>query len=108
MMPNWPTLDTSLNAIVRDTFGEPVVYQRVQAGQPVGDPMTITAVRQNRVREEAGASASFEEVSIDPADLATPPAKGDLITAWGATYAVAAIRQGDPYGMVALALQRTQ
>jgi hypothetical protein len=107
MLPDWPTFDASLNAVVRDTFGEPVVYQRVQAGQPVGEPVTITVVRENRVREETGTRASFEEISVNPSDLTAPPAKGDIVTAWGGKYTVVTMRQPDPYGMVVVTLQQS-
>jgi len=59
---------------------------------------------QARVREESGALANFEEISVNPPDLPNPPVKGDWVTAWGAQYTVTTVRQPDAYGMIALAL----
>ena len=81
------------NVVMQQTFGEPVVYQPVQAGAAVGDPLTITAVRHARVREETGALANFEEISVNPPDLPNPPVKGDWVTAWGAQYTLTTVRQ---------------
>ena len=50
-MPDWPTIDAAANAIMQQTFGERVVYQPVQAGVAVGDPVTVTAIRHARVRK---------------------------------------------------------
>ena len=97
-------MDAAANAVMQQTFGEPLVYQPVQAGQPVGNPLTITAVRHARVREESGAMANFEEISVNPSDLANPPAKGDWVTAWGTQYVVTAVCQPDAYGMTVLTL----
>lgn len=105
-MSDWYTIVAAANAVIQQTFGEPVVYQPVLAGQPAGDPVTIVAVRQNRVREEAGATANFEEISVNPSDFGTPPAKGDWVVAWGTQYAVTTVRQPDPCGMVILTLQQ--
>ena len=87
-MSDWSAIDAAANAVMQQTFGEPVVYQPVQAGAEVGAPLTITAVRHARMREESGAMASFEEISVNPSDFANPPAKGDWVTAWGAQYVV--------------------
>ena len=103
-MSDWPTIDAAVNATMQDTFGEPVVYQPVQAGIAAGDPVTITAIRHIRERAEAGAVASVEEISINPADLPNPPQRGDWVTAWGAEFVVSTVRQPDPYGMVQLSL----
>ena len=103
-MSDWPTIDAAVNAVMQETFGEPVVYQPVQAGAAEGDPFTVTAIRHARVREESGAMANFEEISVNPSDFANPPAKGDWVTAWGAQYVVTTVRQPDAYGMVNLAL----
>ena len=103
-MSNWSDIDAAANVVMQQTFGEPVVYQPVQAGSAVGSPLTITAVRHFRVREESGALANFEEVSVNPLDLPNPPVKGDWVTAWGAQYTVTTVRQPDAYGMIALAL----
>ena len=89
---------------MQQTFGEPVVYQPVQAGTAVGDPLTITAVRHARVLAESGATANFEEISVNPMDFQNPPAKGDWVTAWGTQFVVTALRQPDAYGMIALTL----
>jgi hypothetical protein len=89
---------------MQQTFGEPVVYQPVQAGAAVGDPLTITAVRHARVREESGALANFEEISVNPSDFSNLPSKGDWVTAWGAQYVVTTVRQPDAYGMITLAM----
>ena len=103
-MSGWPTIGAHANRIMQNKFGEPVVYQAMEAGQAVGDPLTITAVRHARVREESGALANFEEISVNPPDLPNPPVKGDWVTAWGAQYTVTTVRQPDAYGMIALAL----
>jgi hypothetical protein len=103
-MSDWSTIDAAANAVMQQTFGEPVVYQPLQAGAAVGEPVTITAVRHARVLEESGAMANFEEISVNPTDLENPPAKGDWVTAWGAQYVVTALRQPDAYGMIALTL----
>ena len=103
-MSDWSAIDSAANAVMQETFGEPVVYQSVQAGAEVGAPRTITAVRHARILEESGAMASFEEISVNPSDFASPPSKGDWVTAWGAQYVVTALRQPDAYGMIALTL----
>jgi hypothetical protein len=99
-----PTLHTAVNAIMQRTFGEPVAYQSAQAGVPVGDPITITAIRHARVREESGVMANVEEISVNPADLSTFPQRGDWVTAWGSQFVVTTVRQPDPYGLVQLSL----
>ena len=103
-MSDWPTIDASVNAIMQQTFGEPVVYQSVQTGVALGDPVAITAIRHARVREESGALANVEEISVNPSDLASFPQRGDWVTAWGSEFVVTTVRQPDPYGMVELSL----
>jgi hypothetical protein len=103
-MSDWSAMDAAANAVMQETFGEPVVYQSVQAGAEVGAPRTITAVRHARMLEESGAMASFEEISVNPSDFTSPPSKGDWVTAWDAQYVVTALRQPDAYGMIALTL----
>ena len=72
-MSGWPTIDAAANAIMQQAFGEPAVYQPVEGGVPVGDPLTIVVVRDARVREESGAAANFEGIGVNPADLPAPP-----------------------------------
>jgi hypothetical protein len=103
-MSDWSTIEAAANAVMQDTFGEPVVYQAIEAGAQVGAPLTIAAVRHARMLEESGAMASFEEISVNPADFTNSPSKGDWVTAWGAQYVVTALRQPDAYGMIALTL----
>lgn len=103
-MSDWPTIGAALNVIMQQTFGEPVVYQPVQAGVAQGDPVAVTAIRQLRVREESGAMANFEEISVNPSDFSNPPTKGDWVTAWGAQYVVTTVRQPDASGLVELSL----
>jgi hypothetical protein len=103
-MSDWPTIDAAANAAMLQTFGEPVLYQSVQAGAPLGDPLTITAIRHARVREESGTLASVEEISVSPSDLANYPQRGDWVTAWGSQFVVTTVRQPDPYGFVELVL----
>jgi hypothetical protein len=103
-MPDWPAIDTAVNVIMQQTFGEPVVYQPAQAGMAVGDPVTIAAIRHLRERAESGAVAKVEEISINPADLPNFPQPGDWVTAWGLQFVVGPVRQPDPYGMVQLSL----
>ena len=103
-MCDWYTLHTAVNAIMQRTFGEPVAYQSAQAGVPVGDPITITAIRHARVREESGVMANVEEISVNPADLPNFPQRGDWVTAWGSQFVVTTVRQPDPYGLVQLSL----
>ena len=103
-MSDWPTIGASVNAIMQAKFGEPVVYQPIQAGMPAGDSVTIIAVRYMRERAESGGVASIEEISINPADLPNPPQRGDSVAAWGAQFIVNVVRQPDPYGMVQLTL----
>jgi hypothetical protein len=103
-MSNWSTIDAAANAVMQQTFGEPVVYQPMQGGAPAGGPVTVTVVRHARVLEESGAMANFEEISVNPLDFQNPPAKGDWVTAWGAQYVVTTLRQPDAYGMIALTL----
>ena len=103
-MANWSALDRAANAVMQDTFGEPVVYQRVQAGQASGDPVTITAIRHARVPAESAAAANVEEISVNPADLPDFPQRWDWVTAWGSQFVVGPVRQPDPYGMVQLSL----
>ena len=103
-MSDWSTIDAAANAVMQATFGEPVMYQSVQAGAAVGGPLTITAVRHARLPAESGALANFEEISVNPMDFPNPPAKGDWVTAWGTQYVVTTLRQPDAYGMIALTL----
>jgi hypothetical protein len=103
-MSDWPTIDAAANAFMQQAFGEPVVYQSAQAGVAVGDPVTITAIRHARAREESGALANVEEISVNPSDLASFPQRGDWVTAWGSQLAVTTVRQPDPYGLVELSL----
>jgi hypothetical protein len=103
-MSDWPTIDAAANAVMQQVFGEPVAYQSVQAGAPLGDPATITAIRHARLREESGALANVEEISVNPSDLANYPQRGDWVTAWGSQFVVATVRQPDPYGFVELSL----
>ena len=103
-MPDWPTLDATANLIMLQAFGEPVVYQGVQAGQAAGDPVTIAAIRHVRVREESGTLANVEEISVNSSDLANFPQRGDWVTAWGSQFVVGPVRQPDPYGLVELSL----
>ena len=103
-MSDWPTIDAATNAVMLRTFGEPVVYQSVQAGAAVDDPVTITAIRHARVREESGALANVEEISVNPSDVASFPQRGDWVTAWGSQFVLTTVRQPDPYGLVELSL----
>jgi hypothetical protein len=103
-MPNWPSIDAFVDGVMLQTFGEPVLYQPVQTGVAHGNPFTVTAIRHLRVREESGATANFEEISVNPSDFPNPPAKGDWVTAWGTQYVVTTVRQPDAYGMLNLAL----
>ena len=103
-MSDWPAIDSAANVVMQDTFGEPVVYQAVESGAAVGSSLTVTAVRHARVRDESGAMANVEEVSVNPSDFSKPPAKGDWVTAWGAQYVVTVVRQPDAYGMLNLTL----
>ena len=103
-MPNWPTIEGIVDGVMLKTFGEPVVYQPVQAGAAQGNPFTVTAIRHLRPREESGATASFEEISVNPSDFTNSPAKGDWVTAWGTQFVVTTVRQPDAYGMLNLAL----
>ena len=103
-MPNWPGIEAFVDGVMLQTFGEPVVYQPVQAGVAQGNPFTVTSIRHLRVREESGATANFEEISVNPSDFPNPPVKGDWVTAWGTQYVVTTVRQPDAYGMVNLAL----
>jgi hypothetical protein len=103
-MSDWSTIDAAANAIMQQAFGEPVVYQPVEAGAAIGDPVTITIIRHARVREESGASANFEEIAVNPADLPNFPQRGDWVTAWGSQFVVTTVRQPDPYGMAQLSL----
>ena len=103
-MSDWASIDAAVNTIMLQTFGEPVVYQPVQAGQAAGDPVTINAIRHVRVRDESGALANVEEISVNPADLPSFPQRGDWVTAWGSQFVVGLVRQPDPYGLVELSL----
>jgi hypothetical protein len=103
-MADWPTIDAAVNATMQQTFGEPMVYQPAQAGVAVGDPVTIAAIRHARVREESGALANVEGISVNPSDLANFPQRGDWVTAWGSQYVVTTVRQPDPYGLVELSM----
>ena len=105
-MSDWPTLSAAVNRVMQDAFGdpEPVVYQAVQGGVAVGDPVSITVIRHARVRDESGPLANVEEISVNPTDLPSVPRRGDWVTAWGSPFVVGSVRQPDPYGMVQLAL----
>ena len=103
-MSDWHTIDAAANAVMQQAFGEPVVYQSAQAGVAVGDPVIITAIRHARVREESGAPANIEEISVNPADVPSFPQRGDWVTAWGSQFVVTTVRQPDPYGLVELSL----
>jgi hypothetical protein len=103
-MSDWRTIDAAANVVMQYTFGEPVAYQPVESGAAVGPALTITVVRHAREREESGATANFEEISVNPSDFENPPAKGDWVTAWGTQYVVTTVRQPDAYGMLTLSL----
>jgi hypothetical protein len=103
-MSDWPTIGAAVNAAMQETFGEPVVYQPVQNGFPVGDPLTIVAIRHARVREESGAQVGVETISVNPTDLPSSPQDGDWVTAWGTQFVITVVRQPDPYGLVELSL----
>jgi hypothetical protein len=103
-MPGWPTISSNANLIMQNAFGEPVVYQAMQSGQPVGGPATITIVRSMRERMEAGAVANVEEIEVNPMDLPNVPQRGDSVAAWGSQFLVTTVRQPDPYGMFLLTL----
>ena len=103
-MSDWPIIDAAANAIMQQAFGEPVVYQPVEAAVATGAPVTITIIRHTRVREEAGALANVEEIAVNPADLPRFPQRGDWVTAWGSQFVVTTVRQPDPYGLVQLSL----
>ena len=103
-MSDWHTIDAAANAIMQQAFGEPVVYQPVQAGAAAGDPLTIIAIRHARERDESGVLASVEEISVNSADLPAFPQRGDWVTAWGSQFVVTTVRQPDPYGLVELSL----
>ncbi|MGA9626736.1 MAG: hypothetical protein WBQ65_19840 [Bryobacteraceae bacterium] len=103
-MSGWPTIGAAVNAVMQETFGEPVGYQSVQDGLAAGDPLIITAIRHVRVRDESGALANVEEISVNPADLPNFPQRGDWVTAWGSQFVVTTVRQPDPYGMAQLSL----
>ena len=103
-MSDWPTIGAGVNAVMQNAFGEPVVYQPVQAGFAVGDPFTIAAVRHIRVKEESGAKASVEEISVNAADFANFAQTGDWVTGWGSQFVVRTVRQPDPYGLVEISL----
>jgi hypothetical protein len=45
-----------------------------------------------------------EAISVNPADLPSFPQRGDWVTAWGFQFAVATVRQPDPYGMAQISL----
>jgi hypothetical protein len=107
-MSDWPTIGAAVNAVMQETFGEPVVYQSVQGGFAAGDPATITAIRHVRVREESGAMANVEDISINPCDLPNFPQRGDWVTAWGSQFVVTIVRQPDPYGLIELSLMARQ
>jgi hypothetical protein len=98
-MCDWPSIDAAANGVMQDAFGEPVLYQSGSS-----DPITITAIRHTRVREESGAAASTEEISVNPADLPNFPQRGDVVTAWGSQFVVMTARQPDPYGLVEITL----
>jgi hypothetical protein len=103
-MSGWPTLNANANLAMQNAFGEPVVYQAMQAAQPVGAPATITIIRRTRERMEAGAVASVEEIDVNPIDLPNAPTRGDTVAAWGAQFTVTTVRQPDPYGMLRVTL----
>ena len=103
-MPDWPTISAAANAVMQQAFGEPVVYQPVEAGVATGNPVAITIIRHARVREEAGALANVEEIAVNPTDLPRLPQRGDWVTAWGSQFVVTTVRQPDPYGLVQLSL----
>ena len=103
-MSDWFAISANVNSILQNAFGEPVVYQPMKAGKPVGAPLTITVVRRLRERMEAGAVASMEEIEINPADLPNTPLRGDAVTAWESQFVVSTVRQPDPYGMVHVTL----
>ena len=41
-MPNWPSIEAFVDGVISQTFGEPVVYQPVQAGAAQGSAFTVT------------------------------------------------------------------
>jgi hypothetical protein len=92
---------------MQNAFGEPVVYQAMALGAAVGAPATITAIRRIRDSIVTGAVSNVEEIEVNPVDFASPPNRGDTVSAWGAQFTVTTVRQPDPYGMahVTLTLQ---
>ena len=103
-MSDWSSMSADVNAAMQRSFGEPVVYQPVQGGLPVGNPVVITAIRHVREHTESGATASAEEISVNPGDLPNFPQPGDWVTAWRIQFVVGPVRQPDPYGMAHLSL----
>jgi len=95
-----------LNQAQLDVAGEPVTYQPADGGSSTGAPFSVNAVRHERVRDEAGAIASFEEISVNPTDFSTAPKKGDWVSAWGANYVVTNARQPFAYGLMTLSLEQ--
>lgn len=74
---------------------------------PGGSPVTITAIRKIRQRQEVGAYPQWEEISIGPAALPTYPTKGDFVTLdSGLAYIVNSVRQPDPNGLITLTLNQ--
>ena len=92
----------------RDSAGNIIqaTYQSVLSGVPAGDPFQLTIIRRARVRDENGPAAPCEEVSVKPADFATPPDRGDWLTAWGTNDVVTSVNQPGPYGWATLVLMR--
>ena len=103
-MSGWPTISANANRFMQNAFGEPVVYQSMQAGLAVGAPATIVVVRRIRERMEAGSVASVEEIELNPVDLPNPAQRGDIVAARGAAFSVTPVRQPDTYGMVHVTL----
>jgi hypothetical protein len=103
-MSYWSAIDAAANSVMQDAFGEPVVYQPMQGGAANGGPLTITAIRHARVRDESGGASNMEEISVNPADLPNFPQRGDVVTAWGSQFVVMTARQPDPYGLVEITL----
>ena len=89
---------------MQNAFGEPVVYQSMQAGLAVGAPATIVVVRRIRERMEAGAVASVEEIEVNPVDLPIPVQRGDTSRPGARRFRSLPCAEPDPYGMVHLTL----
>jgi len=79
-MSDLPTIGAAVNGIMQQAFGEPVVYQSVQAGQSAGDPRHPRRLCARGIWDAGGCRRDLHQ-SFNRSDLVNFPHRGDWVTA---------------------------